>query len=1122
MIGIFSATTTCFAQTPTTITIGTNVQLSSVKHLGINLGGEDYWDSRQMTRNIIFRNPGFEGETWQSIIHCKTITSYTCTDDNPLAVWPTNFFQNATAEFIAGGATGVTVTVKLSYVASASKGTGVELQFLTPPAGMLAGDYLVVRMARPGNAPAGWTTSITNGASLATDFSDISPASPGVQALQINASGANQSAQIIGYADSQAGNSFLQLHGGYTLSFRAKGLGGSNQVLVNLYRSTSGASIQYFKQTVALTSSWQDYSYYFQTNDTGVQGTIVLMFQATQSSMYLDDVQVTADSAPSNPTAFRNEVVSTLQALQPGILRYMDGGTDFGSSIDNMLAPPLARVRPGYSGTNSESDDIPMGLHEFMVLCQTVGAEPWYTLPPGMSAKEMSNLMDYFGGSSTTVYGAKRAALGQTAPWTSVFPTIHLELGNEVWDTIFTGANMVVPAGYGQRATTLFGTAKASSSYSSKSFDLVLDGWAIGTTWNKGVLAASSNYDSIDLAPYLFNSFNDTSSTENIFGPMFAQPESLDSVSTGSVYAQAQIAAAANPPANVNIYETNLSTLTGSATQAYVNSTVPSLGAGLTVTEHMLLMMRDLGIRNQSMFLLGGYQAPFAGPVSNMKVPLYGSVIDMGGLTNRVRPNYIAEQLANSAILPTMLTATQSGANPTWNQSLSTNDKISLAAAHYIQSFAFTNGAQNNIILFNLHRTQALPVVFAGVNAPTGPITVTTLTSAAITNSNETAANVATTTSSQTLLAGATMTLPPFSMTVINSAAASGSSSIAGVTASCGAASLPAMASTPCAATVTGTGTFNSSVAWQATQGSISTAGVYTAPASVPTGTTATVTATSIQYATQTATATINLTAPASSITSVAVSCAAGTLTVGGTTTCTAAVQGTGSFSSAVTWSASAGTITASGNFTAPASGTSVTITATSQQDTTKSSSTTITLTPAASTITSVAATCAASSLTVGGTTTCTAAVQGTGSFSSAVTWSASAGTITASGNFTAPASGTSVTITATSQQDITKYGAFSITLTASTTLQLSTPTITPARTTATISWTTSIPTNSGVDYGTTNSYGSTTPWISGYTTSQSFTLTGLTPATQYYILLFSSTAAGQTATAPYIFTTAP
>ena len=71
---------------------------------------------------------------------------------------------------------------------------------------------------------------------------------------------------------------------------------------------------------------------------------------------------------------------------------------------------------------------------------------------------------------------------------------------------------------------------------------------------------------------------------------------------------------------------------------------------------------------------------------------------------------------------------------------------------------------------------------------------------------------------------------------------------------------------------------------------------------------------------------------------------------------------------------------------------------------------------------------------TATGSTTFTAVVNGTGSPSQAVTWSATAGSISAGGVFTAPAQTASVqtiTVTATSAQDGTKSGMATVTIAA-------------------------------------------------------------------------------------------
>jgi hypothetical protein len=89
-------------------------------------------------------------------------------------------------------------------------------------------------------------------------------------------------------------------------------------------------------------------------------------------------------------------------------------------------------------------------------------------------------------------------------------------------------------------------------------------------------------------------------------------------------------------------------------------------------------------------------------------------------------------------------------------------------------------------------------------------------------------------------------------------------------------------------------------------------------------------------------------TSTGASITSVAVSCSPSAVLSGQTSQCSATVTGTGSFSSAVSWSTSAGQISSSGLLTAPVVGgnTSVAVTATSTEDSTKSGTGSADVTP--------------------------------------------------------------------------------------------------------------------------------------------------------------------------------
>jgi alpha-L-arabinofuranosidase len=1133
LLGLTTSSPLAIAQsnttTPTTINVSESAKMTNAKRLGVNLGTQNYWDSGMIMRNLAFNNPGFEGQSWQTILHCVTVTATSCTDDNLYTYWPANFLAGATASFIVGPAAGTSATVTSSSLPVPGT-SAVTIQMSGLSVAPSIGDYVVVRTDGPGGAGAGWWL-YGSGATYSSETTDISPNSPGKQALVINASGPGQTAVLANFDDGFAGRTFLKLNGTYTLNFRAKSTGGSNVLNLTLKRNVSAppASI-FFDQNVTLTNQWQDYSFTYNLSEGTPQpgAQLALTFTLSGGSMLLDDVAFTEAAGPNNPTVYRDAVVSALQALHPGTLRYMDTGENWGSSIDNLLAPDFARERAGYSNFVTQQNAIAMGLHDFLVLCQTVGADPWFTMPTGMTTQEMSNLMDYLGGSTSTVYGAKRAALGQTAPWTTVFGQIHLEFGNEVWNTANPGANIADAASYGKRAAVIFGTAKASPSYAAKSFDFVLDGFEVLPGWTQTALQNSANYDTVDCATYNFANFNDASSIENIYGPMFAEPEWYNSTSSGYTAQQAAVAASSGPtPAHLAVYETNMGTNQGSVAQAQVEAVVPSVGGGIAVAANMLLAQRDLGVTVQNMFALEGYQVPFFGGGSTGATtsPIWGVVVDMGGPTNLRRPMFLSEQLANSAILPTLLATSQTGSNPTWSETSTLNDKFTVPAAHYIQSIAYTDGTTLNVILFNLSRTSALPVNFAGLNAPIGTATISTLTAPSIEATNENGNNVEITSSSQSLEAGSVLTLPPYSMTVVSVPAPVIPILITGVTDTCGRTSLSPGDSTTCSATVTGQGDYNNSVVWSAAAGSITSSGVYTAPAALPASGKDVITATAAGNSAKSASFTIAI-AP-NTITGVTASCAASTINQGATTQCTAAVAGTGGFSNAYTWSAPAGSFNASGIFTAPATGNSVVVTATSTQDPTKSASVTLKLnttlvmsTPTAtttpttatitwstnlgafqdlyytampngqsitypgsgyvgtnhsitltgltpsttysvyafsfeesetvgqtitfttpsstSTITGVSVTCAAQSLALGASDGCSATVQGTGSYSSAVTWSTFLGTISSTGVLTAPLSTTAaaVTLTATSVQDPTKSGTYTVSF-------IQTPTIT-------------------------------------------------------------------------------
>ncbi|MBS1867691.1 MAG: hypothetical protein JSS69_17390, partial [Acidobacteria bacterium] len=235
--------------------------------------------------------------------------------------------------------------------------------------------------------------------------------------------------------------------------------------------------------------------------------------------------------------------------------------------------------------------------------------------------------------------------------------------------------------------------------------------------------------------------------------------------------------------------------------------------------------------------------------------------------------------------------------------------------------------------------------------------------------------------------------------------------------------------------TATVANTSNTTVTWQvngivggnATVGTISAAGLYTAPGSVPSGA-VTVKAISAADATKSDTAAVTVVPPVS----VTVSPKTPTVQVGLTQQFTATVANTSN--TAVTWqvngvtggNATVGTISSAGLYTAPTtvpSGT-VTVKAISVADATKSDTATVTITTAA--VVTVAISPLRAAITTGQTQTFAATVNG--SASTAVTWevdtvpggNATVGTISAGGVYTPPSAGTVHNVVARSTANTT------------------------------------------------------------------------------------------------------
>lgn len=234
-----------------------------------------------------------------------------------------------------------------------------------------------------------------------------------------------------------------------------------------------------------------------------------------------------------------------------------------------------------------------------------------------------------------------------------------------------------------------------------------------------------------------------------------------------------------------------------------------------------------------------------------------------------------------------------------------------------------------------------------------------------------------------------------------------------------GTATLPSSLAQQFTAEVTGTD--NTAVTWSTTSGEVSSSGLFTAP-SVKKDTTVTVTATSVADPSDFAEATVTVTPAISvSISPTSVSMNADRQQLFQATV-------TNTDETRVTWTATAGTISGGGMFTSPSvtQNKTVQIRATSVEDPTKSATANVTVMPPLA----VVITPSTATVQSGATQQLTGTVEN--ATNPAATWTATLGTVSSSGLFTAPTvyEQTNATVTVTSVEDPNQQARAKVTIT--------------------------------------------------------------------------------------------
>jgi hypothetical protein len=775
---------------------GSGIALTLPARFGINLGDSFNYGNNQLTANLLAADGvSFTPQIWQQSSQCARSTSNAWTDRNAYNPQPANFARGATYQVISGPNQGATGTIKSSVAGVFGSSGAVYItsgKLVSPCVAGGNADEMILRCRKPlstcagGYAPSqlpGINVAETGGGKVTFETIDRSPASSAPQALQLTAAGMATAGLTAAFDGVVLTKPYINLNGSYTLSFRAKGRSGTPVLNYSVYRAGAGRFLSGSvtpEVNATAGEGWTNYSYSFTASETGSQSsTGQVSLDVTGGTVVLQDVALTEAPTGGNTTVFRNAVYEKLVALHPGMLRMMTGNS-WGCTPDNMMAAYSARSLCGFNSYQRYGQPISYGWSDFLNLTHAVGAtDAWITFSAYATPGDMANIAAYLSGAcgDGNAYTAMRCDYGQTTPWTGVFHHIYLEMGNEVWNSP-NGQDLFGNGGqnYGNLVARNVAALKASKFYK-RSMKFVASGFILQSDfvygWNWTVLTAARPHlpDYIDGATYLFPDMTDLSSMQNIFGPMFAEPENYVSstygAGTGYTYGLQHYSATTFPGVNGAIYETNLTTncaITGT-TQGQINQVAAGVGAGLDATLAMLLAARDAGIGPQAFFSFPEAANKFglstsansgSCPLINTYTPyqpLWGANLMMPGPSNANsidRPSGIALQVINNAIGNNLnLLATRQSGTPTYKQPAAqpnptsyptpgANSIAANAAVPYVQSFGFSDGSGHyTLIVYNTNLTNSEAFTFSGAGAPSGTVTRTIFTSPNITDNNE-------------------------------------------------------------------------------------------------------------------------------------------------------------------------------------------------------------------------------------------------------------------------------------------------------------------------------------------------------------------------------------------------
>ncbi|HEX8236094.1 MAG TPA: alpha-L-arabinofuranosidase C-terminal domain-containing protein [Abditibacteriaceae bacterium] len=234
----------------------------------------------------------------------------------------------------------------------------------------------------------------------------------------------------------------------YDFSLYARAAHFSGPLVVSL--ETQNGSVLALRTISGIDESWKKFTFPLTARATDAHARLVLS-TTKPGTVWLDMVSLfPRDTWKGRRNGLRADLMSYIERLRPAFLRFPGGCFVEGDEIENAFRWKETigdiAARPGRWNLWGYRSTDGLGYHEYLQMCEDLGAEPLFVINCGMShhngrsnayAVPMENMgewvqdaldaIEYANGPVTSKWGALRAQAGHPRP----FNLKYLEIGNE-------------------------------------------------------------------------------------------------------------------------------------------------------------------------------------------------------------------------------------------------------------------------------------------------------------------------------------------------------------------------------------------------------------------------------------------------------------------------------------------------------------------------------------------------------------------------------------------------------------------------------------------------------------------------------------------------------------------